>query len=301
MSDELVVGTPVAGDNVQPVNTAAVAKTDVQAKQAEKSATPSVELRDGKMFVDGVRVYTRDDTNKIAARAEADTKQRVLTELEVESFDQVKSVVRQLRNASPDEALNVASLKDAVKKKEQTVEELRAELKRVKTDSALREHIGQLYNSMPSQWNTDQRTAVVDLMRARNMLHLEGDTFAIRNGETFLTQDGETPDYAGAVTLIGKTLGLPMAKQGVATYDAADKLNTETVSKARTDQNRLATDPAYRSAYVQLREKNRTLSRSEISDAMIRKQMESHQMGSVSQRSLYNSGGQTTTKSTPRR
>lgn len=300
MSDELVVGTPVAGDNVQPVNTAAAAKTDVKADQAEKSATPSVELRDGKLFVDGVRVYTRDDTNKIAARAEADAKQRVLTELEVESFDQVKNVVRQLRNANPDEALNVASLKDAVKKKEQTVEELRAELKRVKTDAALREHIGQLYNSMPSQWNTDQRTAVVDLMKARNMLHLEGDTFAIRNGDTFLTQDGETPDYAGAVTLIGKTLGLPLAKQGVATYDAADKLNTEPASKARIDEKRLANDAGYRSAYVQLREKNRSLSRSEITDAMIRKQMESHQMGSVSQRSLYSSG-QTTTKSNSRR
>ncbi len=298
MSDELSTDTLVAGENVQPVNTATDAETHVEAK-AEKSATPKVETRDGKLYVDGVRVYTRDDVNRIGSKAQEETKQRLLTELEVDSFDQVKNVVKQLRTAGDDEGLNVASLRDAVKKKEQTVEELRAELQRVRTDAVLKEHIGNIYNNMPSQWNTEQRAAVVDLMKARNMLHLEGDTFAIRNGDTFLTQDGETPDYAGAVTLIGKTLGLPMAKVGVATYDAPDKSVKETVVKA-IDETRLNKDPAYRNAYVQVREKNRNLSRSEITDAMIRKHMESHKMGDLASRQLSNSGSSTTTTKTRR-
>jgi hypothetical protein len=298
MSDELSTDTLVAGENVQPVNTATDAETHVEVK-AEKSATPQVETRDGKLYVDGVRVYTRDDTNRIAARAQEDAKARLLGELEVDSFDQVKSVVKQLRTADDEQGLNVASLRDAVKKKEQTVEELRAELQRVKTDVILKDHIGNIYNNMPSQWNTEQRAAVVDLMKARNMLHLEGDTFAIRNGDTFLTQDGETPDYAGAVTLIGKTLGLPMAKVGVATYDAPDKSVKETVVKA-IDETRINKDPAYRNAYVQVRDKNRNLSRSEITDAMIRKHMESHKMGDLASRQLMSSGSSTTTTKTRR-
>jgi len=169
MSEAITTDTLVAGDNVQPVNTDAAAEANAEAKKSEK-ATPSVETRDGKLFVDGVRVYTRDDTNRIAARAQEEAKSRFLNELEVEDFDQVKKVVRSLQgNVEGD--LNVQTLRDAVKKKEQTVEELRAELHRVKTDVVLKDHISQLYNSMPSQWNTDQRSAVVDLMKARNMLH----------------------------------------------------------------------------------------------------------------------------------
>lgn len=300
MSDELSTDTLVAGENVQPVNTATEAETTVEAS-AEKSATPKVDYKDGKVYsIDGVRVYTRDDTNRIAARANEDAKQRLLNELEVDSLDQVKSVVKQLRSTGTDEGLNIASLRDAVKKKEQTVEELRAELQRVKTDAVLKDHISQLYNSMPSQWNQDQRSAVVDLMKARNMLHLEGETFAIRNGDTFLTQDGDTPDYVGAVTLIGKNLGLPMAKQGVATYDVADKVVVDAPTKA-IDESRLTKDPAYRNAYVQVREKNRNLSRSEITDAMIRKHMESHKMGDLAARQLVNTGGPTTTTNKMRR
>jgi len=290
MSEAITTDTLVAGDNVQPVNTDAAAEANAEARKSEKSAVPNVETRDGKLFVDGVRVYTRDDTNRIAARAQEDAKARLLGELEVDSFDQVKSVVKQLRSTGEDEGLNVASLRDAVKKKEQTVEELRAELQRVKTDMVLKDHIGQIYNSMPSQWNTEQRSAVVDLMKARNMLHLEGDTFAIRSGDSFLTVDGETPDYSGAVTLIGKTLGLPLAKQGVATFDAADK-SVDSGPIRGIDQNRLAKDAAYRAAYVQVRDKNRNLSRSEITDAMVRKQQESHKMGSFAERRL--SGGST--------
>lgn len=295
MSDELVVDTPVAGDNVQPVTTA----TDAEAGKAEKNASPMVEHRDGKLFVDGVRVYSRDDTNRIAARAQEEAKAKILGELEVDDLDQVKRVVKSLRSQGDDGDLNVQSLRDAVKKKEQTVEELRAELTRVKTDMVLKDHIGNIYNNMPAQWNTDQRAAVIDLMKARNMLHLEGETFAIRNGDTFLTQDGETPDYAGAVSLIGKTLGLPTTKQGIATYDAADKSVESTIKKS-IDDKRLTGDAAYRAAYVAVRERNRNLSRSEITDAMIRKQMDSAR-GTPSERGLYNSSGSTTITTKNRR
>lgn len=291
MSEALTTDTLVAGENVQPVNTDAAAEANAEAKKSEKAATPSVETRDGKLFVDGVRVYTRDDTNRIAARAQEDARNRFLSELEVDDFDQVKKVVKSLQgNVEGD--LNVQTLRDAVKKKEQTVEELRAELQRVKTDMVLKDHLGQLYNSMPAQWNADQRNAVVDLMKARNMLHLEGETFAIRNGDAFLTQDGETPDYAGAVTLIGKTLGLPMAKQGVATFDAADRGPVDSVANKSVDETKLAKDPAYRAAYVQVRDRNRNLSRSEITDAMVRKQLESHRMGSFAERKLSGSAAQ---------
>ena len=300
MSDELTTDTLVAGDNMQPANTAAGVEANADTKKAEKSAAPNVETRDGKLYVDGVRVYTRDDTNRIAARAQEEAKQRLLGELEVDSFDQVKSVVKQLRTTGDDEGLNVATLRDAVKKKEQTVEELRSELQRMKTDMVLKDHVGQIYNSMPAQWNQEQRSAVVDLMKARNMLHLEGDTFAIRNGDNFLTVDGETPDYVGAVTLIGKTLGLPLAKVGVATFDAADKTVGDPVVKG-LDETRINKDPAYRNAYVQVRERNRNLSRSEITDAMIRKHMESHQLGDLSSRQLVNSGGSPTTTTKTRR
>ena len=129
MSEELTTDTLVAGENVQPVNTETDADVGVpQTSESVKASTPSVELRDGKMFVDGVRVYSRDESNKIAANAKREAESRFLSELEVDSFDQVKSVVRQLQTAGTEDgdSLNIQSLKDAVKKREQTVEELKA-------------------------------------------------------------------------------------------------------------------------------------------------------------------------------
>ena len=145
---ELSVDTPVAGEELQPVNTDTVAETKVEAKSEDAKAS-NVEHKDGKMFVDGVRVYTRDDTNRIAANAKKDAESRFLSELDVDSIDKVKSVVSQLRDSSDGEGLNVQSLKDAVKKREQTVEELRAELSAVKTDYALKSHISTLRDAMP--------------------------------------------------------------------------------------------------------------------------------------------------------
>lgn len=276
MSEEITTDTLVAGENVQPVNTDAEAETNVDAKSEESVNTPNVELRDGKTYINGIRQYTRDDVNRISSTASKDAESRILEELGVDSLDKVKSVVKQLQNVNTEEgeSLNVQSLRDAVKKREQTVEELRAELTSVKTEYALREHIGTLKDNMPGSWNTDQKSAVVDLMKARNMLHLDGDTFAISNNGEYITTDGETPDYAQAVKLVGQSLGLPFAKKGVDTFDVDKGTSVDSGKVKALDEARLKSDPAYRSAFVRIRETNRSISRGEITDAMVKKQME---------------------------
>ena len=300
---EALNDTLVAGENVQPVTTDTDADNAVKSESKATPKTPSVEYKDGKMFVDGVRVYSRDDTNRIAANAKKEVESRILNDLEVDSFDQVKTVVKQLRNVSDEEPnLNVASLRDAVKKKEQTVEELRAELARVKTDMVLKDHLVNLNTAMPAQWNQDQRSAVVDLMKARNMLHLEGETFAIRNGDTFFTDvSGERPDYAAAVTSIGKTLGLPITKQGVAIFDAPDGVVDDVKAVKVLDQKRLQNDAAYRNAYVQVRNRDKNMAHSEITDAMVRKQMEGVSRASLGQKMLTNTGTVSASKTNSRR
>lgn len=271
MSEEITTETLVAGENVQPVTTDTDADTKVEAKSETNVAeAPQVEIRDGKTFLAGVRVYSRDDTNRIAARAKDEAVNNILADLEVDSLDQIKGVVSQLRNAGEGEStnLNIQSLKDSVKKKEQTVEELRSELQHVRTEYALKEHIGSLKDNMPTSWNVDQKQAVIDLMKARDMLHLQGETFAIKNGEDFITTDGETPDYKTAVEVVGKNLGLPFAKQGVATFDA-DKQPDSVVKNKNVDTERMSKDPQYRSAYVNVRSINRGLDRREITDKMV--------------------------------
>lgn len=265
---------------MQPVSTDTETDTQVEVKSEDVSAkAPTVESRDGKMFVDGVRVYTRDDTNKIAANAKRDVESKLLQELEVDSFDKVKSVVKQLQTAGPEEAsLNVNSLRDAVKKKEQTVEELRAELHSVKTDYALREHVGSLKDNMPSAWDQTQKQAVVDLMKARDMLHYQDGTFAIKAGDEFLTTDGETPDYKSAVEVIGKQLGLQFAKKGIDTFDSDKQPSKDSGKENKAiDADRLKNDSMYRKAYVDLREKQR-LSRGQITDSLIKKTMDNYSM-----------------------
>ena len=287
MSEEFTTDTLVAGENVQPVHTDADAETQVEAKsENEGSKNPNVEFKDGKMFVDGVRVYTRDDVNRIGSNAKKEAESRILQDLDVDSFDKVKSVVKQLQSAGTEDgdSLNIQSLKDTVKKREQTVEELRAELTRVKTDYALREHIGNLKDNMPNGWNADQKSAVIDLMKARNMLHLDGDNFVIRNGEDFITTDGETPDYASAVKIVGNSLGLPFAKKGVDTFDV-ERSPKQAEKTTGVDQNRLKSDPQYRNAYVRIRESNKSVSRENITDGMVKKQME-RSMGSTADRML---------------
>ena len=288
MGDQVPTDTLIAGENVQSVTTETEANTDTVEQNSEEKATPtapSVEVRDGKTYVDGVRVYSRDETNVIASRAKNEVESRLLAELDVESLDSVKQVVSELRNTDiADNSLNVQSLRDAVAKREQTVEELRAELQSVKTEYALKDHIGTLKDSMPSQWNGEQKSAVVDLMKARNMLHLEGETFAIKNGEDYFTQDGETPDYKAAVEVVGKTLGLPFAKKGVESFDA-DKQPSKAATKESPDdvQQLIKGDPQLRNAYVKLR--GRGLSASQITVSTLKSFVEKSGYG-VNQKTL---------------
>lgn len=272
MGDQIPTDTLIAGENVQSV-TETEANTDTVEQNSEEKATPiapSVEQRDGKTYVDGVRVYSRDETNVIASRAKNEVESRLLAELDVDSLDSVKQVVSELRNTDiADNSLNVQSLRDAVAKREQTVEELRAELHSVKTEYALKDHIGSLKDNMPSQWNGEQKSAVVDLMKARNMLHLEGETFAIKNGEDYFTQDGETPDYKAAVEVVGKTLGLPFAKKGVESFDADKQPSKAATKESPADvQELIKSDPQLRNAYVKLR--GRGLSAGEITPSSLR-------------------------------
>lgn len=271
MSEEITTDTLIAGENVQSVTTEAEADTNTVEQNSEEKAkpkAPKVEVRDGKTFVDGVRVYSRDETNMIASKARNEVESKLLADLEVDSFDKVKQVVSELRNTDiADSSLNVQSLRDAVAKREQTVEELRAELQAVKTDYALREHIGTLRDNMPTQWNADQKSAVVDLMKARNMLHLEGETFAIKNGEDYFTTDGETPDYKLAVEVVGKTLGLPFAKKGVESFDA-DRQPSKAKETGADVQTLIKSDPNLRNAYVKLR--GRGLKAGDITESKLR-------------------------------
>jgi len=140
----------------------------------------------------------------------------------------------------------------------------------------LKDHLGQLQNAMPSNWNADQKSAVIDLMKARNMLAVEGDTFAIRNGDNFLTTDGETPDYGTAVELVGKSLGLQFSKKGVdlqfgeTTTDAGANAN----KSKPLDEGRLTSDAEYRAAYMQIRQYQPSMERSKITDALVKKTMD---------------------------
>lgn len=271
--------TPVAGVTAQPLHTDSdvedTTSVESEVKTESKANTPQVEQREGKMFVDGVRVFSRDDTNKIAANARREVEQQLLKEFNVDDLKQVKSVVNQLQTANIEEGqqgLDVTALRDAVKKREQTVEELRSELNRVKTDFVLTNHLGKLQNEMPSSWSSEQKTAVIDLMKARDMFAVEGETFAIRNGDDYLTTDGETPDYKSAVETVGKSLGLPFAKKGASVFDA-DKGDSAKQSTSALNEDRIRTDSLYRNAYVTLREQNKNLSRSQISNEMIERQM----------------------------
>jgi hypothetical protein len=275
MSEGQNIDTPVAGETVQPVNTDTEVQSDGQKSDVvDTPSSPKVEQKDGKMYVDGVRVYSRDDTNRIAANAKKDVESRILNDLDVDSIDQVKQVVTELRNVSPESnSLDVEALRSAVQKREATVEELKAELSRVKTDYAVKEHVSSLKDNMPTSWKPEQKDAVVDLMKARNMLLVEGETFAIKNGDDYLTVDGEKPDYKTAVEVVGKSLGLPFAKKGVDTFDA-DRTPQDVSSSSGVNESRLKTDREYNAAYVQLRNANKTLSRDKITDGMVKKHME---------------------------
>ena len=240
---EDIQNTAVQSDNVEPVTDSAQPVDNVATDtKSDNNTTPSVETRDGKLFIDGTRVYTRDDTNKIAANAKREAESRFLNELNVDSIDNVKSVVQTLQETTPEAGLNVESLRDAVKKREATVEELKAQVNSLRTDLLLKDHMSNLQSAMPSNWNADQKNAVVKLMKADGMLAVEGDTFAIRHGEDFLTTDGEKPDYASAVELVGKQLGLQFGKKGVDVQYGETTTDVSSKTVKPMDDNRLASD-----------------------------------------------------------
>ena len=273
--------TAVATENVQPVTDSANpvenAEQSVSTEtKSDNNTTPSVEMRDGKMFVDGVRVYQRDDVNKISANAKHEVQKQMLNELNVDSIDQVKKVVSTLQEVNPNEGqtLNVESLRDAVKKREATVEELKNQVKSLKTDLLLKDHMSQLQNAMPSNWNAQQKESVIKLMKADNMLAVEGDTFAIKNGTEFLTTDGEQPDYAKAVEIVGKDrLGLSMGKKGVDVQYGETTGATSDGSPKELDQKRVLNDTDYRSAYMRIRQYQPQLPKSKITNTMVKKEM----------------------------
>ena len=260
-------------DSAQPVD------NNVAELQSDKSTTPSVEMRDGKVFIDGVRMYSRDDTSKIAASARKEAESRFLNELNVDSLDSVKSVVQTLQDTTPTSgeegsSLNVNALRDAVKKREATVDELNAQVNSLRTELLLKDHMSNLHSAMPSNWNVDQKTAVVKLMKADGMLAVEGDTFAIRHGNEFLTTDGETPDYTRAVEVVGKNLGLTFGKKGVDLQYGETSADVKGKEAKALDDSRLSSDAEYRRAYFAIRQNSPQLARSGITDSMVKKHMD---------------------------
>jgi len=272
--------TAVATENVQPVTDSANpvenAEQSVSTEtKSENNTAPSVEIRDGKTFVNGVRVYTRDDTNKIAANAKHEVENRIIQELNVDSIDQVKKVVTTLQEVNPNEGqtLNVESLRDAVKKREATVEELKNQVTSLKTDLLLKDHMSQLQNSMPSNWNAQQKECVIKIMKADGMLAVEGDTFAIKNGSEFLTVDGETPDYARAVEIVGKErLGLSFGKKGVEVQYGETSAPSQSDNKT-LNEDRIISDTDYRAAFLRIRQYQPGLHRSKITDSLVKAEM----------------------------
>jgi len=102
--DNASTDTVVQNDNNAPVTDTATSVDNVEQSipttdTKSDITTPTVEMREGKTFVNGIRMYSRDDTNKIAANAKRDVENKLLQELDVDSFDKVKSVVKQLQTA----------------------------------------------------------------------------------------------------------------------------------------------------------------------------------------------------------
>ncbi len=264
--------------DVQTEQNAPVTDTDVQATKSE-ATTPKLESREGKMFVDGTRVYSRDDTNKIAANAKNEAVNGLLRELDVDSLDQVKDVITTLKSHSDEEggnSLDVRALKQTVAKREATLEELTATVSNLRQELLLKDHIGNLNTAMPSSWTPDQKTAVLDLMKARDMFAVEGDQFQLRNGGEYLTIDGAKPDYASAVDVIAKTLGLNTGKRGVdvVKMDANTDIGSDSRTVKPMDDARLKSDAEYRAAYMSIRQYQPALGRKDVTHNMISKQID---------------------------
>jgi hypothetical protein len=248
----------------------------VEASKSETSTQP--EFRDGKWFLEGKRFYTRDETDRVASKARNDAVSNILTDLDVDSLDQVKDVISTLKTTPLTEdgqgSLDVKALKQAVAKREATVEELTSEVNQLRTDLLLKDHMSNLNSAMPNGWTADQKQGVVDLMKARDMFAIEDNSFQLRNGDDFLTVDGEKPDYGQAVELIGKTMGLPFGKKGIDVVSNEGNKVTSGESTKALDMAKLDIDPEYRAAYTALRRKNISMTNEQITDTMVKKQLE---------------------------
>jgi hypothetical protein len=268
-----------ASENTEVQTEQSAPVTDTENVELTKSETtePKLERKDGKMYVEGVgRVYTRDDTSKIAANAKNEAVNGLLRELDVDSLDQVRDVISTLKSHGDEgegNSLDVRALKQTVAKREATLEELTAQVGSLKNELLLKDHIGNLNTAMPGSWTPDQRTAVLDLMKARDMFAVEGDQFQLRNGGEYLTVDGEKPDYASAVDVVAQTLGLNTGKRGVdvVSVDATNNGADRTVKPL--DEARLKTDAEYRTAYMNLRQFSNT-PRSSVTHNMVSKQLD---------------------------
>lgn len=240
-------------------------------------ATPVVETRDGKIFVDGVRVYQRDETNKIAANAKQEALKSILQELEIDDINQVKTLVKSVRESSTEgnNTLNIEQLKDLAKRREQTVEELQQQLSSLQRTLVEKDHITQLMNAMPQAWDNGQKQIALKLMKADDMIVIEGDKFAIKNGDTYFTQDGETPDYKGAVEFIAKQLKFPIGKQGVEvpTMDRSVSVDEKDTAVFDPLSN---TDKQLNSAYVRLKSQQQNVLRN-LTVKEVKEYAKSHQ------------------------
>jgi len=254
--------------------------------EAEKATAPNVEVKDGKTYVDGQRMFTKAEKDAIAKTATREVEQRLVNELGVDSLASVKQVVKELQTANITEgesSLDISALKNTVAKKEQTVAELKAELDAVKSQYVLDNHVGKLKDAMPTAWSPEQKEGVIKLMTADNMFRVEGQSFHIVDGEDFITTDEGLPNYEAAVQKVGTNLGLPFAKKGVATVDAQSTPVSN--NKAGVDDARIKTDPRYRDAYVTLRSKNIGLARENMTNKMVEDQMQK-QLGSMTSRGI---------------
>lgn len=269
--------TEMQTDQIASVTDSEVARANT--KSESTTDTPKIEQRDGKFFLNGQRIYSRDDTNKIAANAKNEALNSFLRELEVDSLENVKDVIKTLKTAPLTEdgshTLDVKALKQAVAKREATVDELQKTVHQLKTELLLKDHLTNLYGAMPGGWTQEQKSAVVDLMKARNMFAIEGNSFQLRNGDEFFTVDGERPDYATAVETVGRTLGLNFGKKGVSVVNAESGIDSDgPATNKAVDDSRLNSDTEYRNAYMQIRQYQPSLSRSDITHQQVMKQLE---------------------------
>lgn len=160
--------------------------------------------------------------------------------------------------------MDVQSLRDAVKKKEQSLDELQNTVTALKTELVMKDHMSNLQNAMPTEWAGEQRAAVIDLMKARGMMQIQDETFVIKDGDNFLTTDGDTPDYRTAVESIGKTIGLPFAKKGIDAVSTDSGQAVDKSTRKSVDESRLKSDNKYRSAWVGYRNANPSLGMAQV-------------------------------------